>query len=73
MKTRIYATPAVKGLNPRSQLNNHLIAKLVHSNFHSLEVVSRSRDPQLQVSENYSALSNLRPRFFFLEVNGYEM
>ena len=28
--------------------------------FHPLEVVSRWRDPQLQVGENYSDLSNLR-------------
>ena len=32
------------------------IAKLVNWNFHPLEVVSRWRDPQLQVSENYSYL-----------------
>ena len=30
-------------------------------NFHPLEVVSRYRDPQLQVSENYSSLLNLKP------------
>ena len=29
-------------------------------NFHPLEVVSRYRDPQLQVAENYSYLFNLR-------------
>ena len=29
-------------------------------NFHSLEVVSRYRDPQLQVSENYSDLIKWR-------------
>ena len=28
-------------------------AKLINLNFHSLEVVRRYRDPQLQVSENY--------------------
>ena len=32
---------------------------LIYLNFHSLEVVSRYRDPQLQVSKNY--LFNLRP------------
>ena len=31
-------------------------------NFHPLEVVSRYRDPQLQVGENYSHLFNLRPK-----------
>ena len=34
---------------------NPLTAKLFNLNFHSLEVVSRWRDPQLQVSEKYSA------------------
>ena len=33
---------------------NPLTAKLFNHNFHPLEVVSRWRDPQLQVSENYS-------------------
>ena len=33
---------------------NPLTAKLFNWNFHPLEVVSRWRDPQLQVSENYS-------------------
>ena len=36
---------------------NHLTAKLFNLNFHPLEVVSRWRDPQLQVSENYSDLT----------------
>ena len=31
--------------------------------FHSLEVVSRYRDPQLQVDENYSYLYNLNQIF----------
>ena len=35
-----------------------LTAKLFNLNFHSLDVVSRCRDPQLQVSENYSDLQN---------------
>ena len=34
-------------------------AKLIYVNFHPLEVVSRYRDPQLQVNENYSYLFNL--------------
>ena len=33
---------------------NPSTAKLFNLNFHPLEVVSRWRDPQLQVSENYS-------------------
>ena len=32
---------------------NPLSAKLFNLNFHPLEVVSRWRDPQLQVSQNY--------------------
>ena len=35
-----------------------LTAKLFNCNFRPLEVVSRRRDPQLQVSENYSDLTN---------------
>ena len=41
----------IGGFNPQS-------AKLNHLNFHPLEVVSRYRDPQLQVGENYSYLFN---------------
>ena len=41
------------GLNP-------LTAKSFNPNFHPLEVVSRWRDPQLQVSENYSDLAKWR-------------
>ena len=37
---------------------NPLTAKLFNLNFYPLEVVSRWRDPQLQVSENYSDLTN---------------
>ena len=36
---------------------NPLTAKLFNLNFHPHEVVSRWRDPQLQVSENYSDLT----------------
>ena len=36
---------------------NPLTAKLFNLNFHRLEVVSRSRDPQLQMSDNYSDLT----------------
>ena len=40
---------------------NLLPATLSYLNIHPLEVVSRYRDPQLQVGENYSYLLNLRP------------
>ena len=36
---------------------NPLAAKLFNLNFHPLEVVSRWRDPQLQVSKNYSDMT----------------
>ena len=36
---------------------NTLTAKFLNLNFHPLEVVSRLRDPQLQVDENYSDLT----------------
>ena len=39
-------------------------AKLIYSNFYSLEVVSRYRDPQLQVTEIYSYLENLKMLMF---------
>ena len=39
---------------------NPLTAKIFSLNFHPLEVVSRWRDPQLQVSENYSDLTKWR-------------
>ena len=39
-----------------NDLIHPLTAKLFNLNFHTLEVVSRWRDPQLQVSENYSDL-----------------
>ena len=52
-----------------------LAAKLFNWDFHPLEVVSRLRDPQLQLSENYLNLTKLRstnfiscwllPRFIF--------
>ena len=42
---------------------NTVRAKLSYFNFHALEVVSRYRDPQLQVCENYSYLVNLRATF----------
>ena len=38
---------------------NSLSAKLSNFNFHSLEVVSRYRDPQLPLGEHYSHFFNL--------------
>ena len=43
---------------------NPLTAKLFNLNFQSLEVVSRWRDPQLQVMENYSDLTKWRSTIF---------
>ena len=43
---------------------NPLAAKLFNLNFHPLGVVSRWRDPQLQVSENYSDLTEWRSTVF---------
>ena len=40
---------------------NPLTAKINYLNFHPLEVVSRYRDPQLQVGGNYLYLLNLWP------------
>ena len=41
-----------------------ITTKLFYLNFHPLEVVSRWRDPQLQVSENYSDLTKWRSTNF---------
>ena len=43
---------------------NPLTGKLFNLNFHSLEVVSRRRDPQRQARENYSDLTKWRSTFF---------
>ena len=43
---------------------NPFTAKLINFNFHPLEVVSRWRDPQLQVSKNYSHLTKWRSTLF---------
>ena len=43
---------------------NPLTAKLFNLNFYPLEVMSRWRDPQLQVSENYSDLTKWRSTLF---------
>ena len=49
-KWKIHNTEHLTTFNP-------LTAKLFNLNFHPLEIVSRWRDPQLQVSENYSDLT----------------
>ena len=36
-------------------------AKLIYLNFQPLKIVSRYREPQLQVAENYSYLFNMTP------------
>ena len=43
---------------------NPLTAMIFNLNCHPHEVVSRYRDPQLQVGENYSYLFNLRPNMY---------
>ena len=39
-------------------------AKLMHFNFQPLEVLSRYRDPQPQVIENYKYFFNLGPNIY---------
>ena len=46
------------------QFFNPYRAKLIHLNLQPPEVVSRYRDPQPQVVENYSYLFNLRPNIY---------
>ena len=48
----------------QSARSNPLSTKVFNHNFHPLEVVSRLRDPQLQVSENYSDLTKCRLTIF---------
>ena len=48
----------------RALLTNPDAAKLINLNFHPLEVVSRYRDPQLQVDENYSYFCYLKANIF---------
>ena len=46
------------------KLLNPLTAKLFNWNFHPPEVVTRWRDPQLQVSKNYSDLIKMEVNKF---------
>ena len=55
---------SVKGFNP-------LAAKLFNWNFHPLEIVSRWRDPQLQVSENHSDLEVKQFQILLINVTFY--
>ena len=55
----MYTTKTLKDV-----LFNPFTAKLFNLNFHPHEVVSRWRDPQLQVSENYSDLTKWRSTIF---------
>ena len=50
-----------KGGGGKQLVFNHYPAELFDFNFQPLEIVSRYRDPQPQVVENYSFLFNLRP------------
>ena len=53
-----------------NNLNLHLV-KLIYLNFHPFEIVSRHRDPQPEVVENYSYLFNLIQNIYkscFLDV-----
>ena len=43
---------------------NPLTGKLSYYNFHPLEVMSRYRDSQLQVGENYAYFFDLRANIF---------
>ena len=63
---KLYSAKMFQLLNSQSQIGQvkPLTAKLFNLNFHLLEVVSRWRDPQLQVSENYSDLTNWRSTLF---------
>ena len=75
---KLYAEKKVKGSDQKWSINlsdagptlshkvdfNHLTAKLFNLNFYPLEVMSRWRDPQLQVSENYSDLTEGRSTLF---------
>ena len=54
----------IRDLGPHGYIFNPLTAKLFNWNFHPLEVVSRWRDPQLQVTENYSDLTKWRSTLF---------
>ena len=60
----------------KDSIINPLHAELSDVNFHPLEVVFRYRDPQLQVAENYSYLSHLRPKIdncYWLNIHLYHM
>ena len=45
-------------------IHNHFNAKLNNLNCHPLEIVSRCREPQVQMGENHSHLFHLRANIF---------
>ena len=47
----------------------NISARLIYLNFHPLEDVSRYRDPQLQVGENYSYLFNFRRNIKYANID----
>ena len=59
----IYFCPVKKDSVFFNQFNPYP-AELIYLHFHPLEVVSRYRDPQPQVVENYSYLPNLGPNIY---------
>ena len=57
-------SPTHRSLGRSCPTLNLLAVKLFNLNFHPLEAVFRRRDPQLQVSENYSDLTKWRSKNF---------
>ena len=53
--------PGCMGSAPLAQICSTILSTAMYHCFQSLEVVSRYRDTQLQVSYHYSHLFNLRP------------
>ena len=58
--TAVYIRVVISLLPTQKTLNKQRIStmKALHYNFHPFQVVSRYRDPQLQIGENYSYLLN---------------
>ena len=59
-----YSTWSIPTLKVLKSLARPLTVKLFNCNFHSLGVVSRLRDPQLHVSENYVDLTKMEVKNF---------
>ena len=63
--TKFSLIPDYYNVTTGNKKETHHTAQLPpYLNFHPLEVVSRWRDPQLQVSENYSDLTKWRSTLF---------